>query len=109
MTFIWPKAVVIWSSRDDVVAGVLPHRADPIQTDDDFVFWFEGQHERAFDVAAVEVDTPERFRFRNRDGDWFELVPMTLERYEQHVRPKTMGKPTFKTLSELVRVMRNEW
>lgn len=107
--FNWPKAVVILSSRKDVVAGFLPRRSDPTERDDDFVFWTEGQHERAFNVSAVEVDTPERFRFRNRDGDWFELLPMTLELYETHVKHRTLGKPTFETLEELFRAMANEW
>jgi hypothetical protein len=101
--FTWPKAVVIRSSRSDVVAGFDPtHRRGVVD-------WIEGHHNRSFVVAKVEVDTPELFRFIDKRGDWFELRPMTLELYETQVRPHTVGKPTFETLEALLKAMANEW
>jgi hypothetical protein len=104
MNFAWPEAVVIASSREDVLAGALPRLFEG-----GVVSWFEGQHHRAFEVAKVLADETDRFRFEDERGDWFELQPMTLELYEERVRPKTRGRPKFETLAELVTTMRNEW
>lgn len=106
--FLWPAAVLIESSRSDVVAGLEPEFL-PQWSGPHLVAWHEGGHVRQFEVKDVQSDEADRFRFTDSRGDWFTLSPMTLERYEKHVRPKTVGKPHFETMSELLEAMRREW
>lgn len=106
--FGWPETVVILSSRDDVVAGINPMFVEGLTTPH-VVTWWEGGHARAFEIESVERSTPEEYAFTDREGDTFRLLPMTLELYEKHVRPKTMGKVKFSTEAELTEAMRREW
>lgn len=105
----WPEAVVIFSSRDDVVAGYSP-RLDLIQGSDPHeVHWREGFHDRCFLIAERLEPEHGGFRFRDMDGHTHELVAMTLKLYEEHVRDRTMGKPAFDSLPALLIAMRAEW
>lgn len=73
------------------------------------VEWEEGNHRRGFSVDRILEDTPERFRFRDTQGEVHELRPMTLELYESRVREKTIGRRSYGTLEELLESMRREW
>jgi hypothetical protein len=106
--FGWPQAVVILSDREDVVAGKDPEFV-PRWDAPNSVVWFEGGHERSFDVDAVAEETPESFVFRTKAGERFELRPMTLELYRKHVRARTIGKRDYATLGELLAAFDREW
>ena len=99
---------MVLSTRDDTVAGLDP-TFEPHWRDPNTVEWYEGNHVRAFEVLDVLEDSGERFRFKDTRGDTFELLPMTLELYEKHVRLKTIGKVSFTSLDELLAAMRREW
>ena len=49
------------------------------------------------------------YKFRDVRGDTFELRPMTLELYENHVRKHTVGKNSYESLPALIEAMRREW
>jgi hypothetical protein len=105
--FTWPEAVVILSSRDDVVAGMDPQFV-PQWGGPHWVIWQES-HERVFLVDQVLEEDAEHYKFRDVRGDTFELRPMTLELYEKHVRLRTVGKKRYETVSALVAAMRHDW
>lgn len=105
----WPEAVVIFSTRDDVVAGYRP-RLDLIQGSDPHeVHWREGFHDRCFLIAERLEPEHGGFCFRDTEGHAHELIPMTLKLYEEYVRQRTMGKPEFDSLESLLVAMRAEW
>lgn len=106
--FPWPEAVVVLSEDPSAVAGLQP-RFEPQWTRPNTVGWFEGGHERVFEVDAVLVDEAELFRFRATSGVLYTLQPMTLARYNTHVRERTVGQPRFRSLEELLEAMRREW
>lgn len=106
--FSWPDAVVVLSEDPSVAAGLFP-RFTPQWTRPNTVTWFEGGHERCFEVERVVVDEEELFRFRAVGGVIYTLQPMTLVRYNSHVRDRTVGEPTFRSLDELLATMRREW
>lgn len=108
MEFTWPEAVAIESTRNDVVAGYGPEFL-PDWDEVGAVAWFEGGHQRYFVVRKILEDTRDSFSFRDTEGAEHTLRTMTLELYEKAVRPRTMGKPTFESLSDLLAVMRLEW
>jgi hypothetical protein len=105
--FRWPEAVVVLSNDPDTVAGLLP-RFQPQWTRPNLVVWFEGGRERCFEVERVVLEEPELFRFRSR-GTVYTLQPMTIARYNAHVRERTVGKPAFQSLDALLTAMRREW
>src|SRR6187549_1947369 len=104
MNFLWPAAVAIESTRDDVVAGYAP-RFVPEWTEIGSVAWQEGGHERIFLIKEVLEDEPNLLRFKDQDGEEHALRTMTLGLYEDQVKPRTMGKPTFRSLTELLETM----
>lgn len=108
MLFCWPEAVAIESTRTDVVAGYAP-RFVPEWTEFGSVAWFEGGHERQFLIEELLVDQPDELKFRDGAGEIHILRPMTLELYDRTVKPRTMGKPTFGSITELLIAMRSEW
>lgn len=108
MEFQWPEAVAIESTRDDVVAGYAPRYENDWETPG-FVTWQEAGHERRFDIQEVLEDTASVFRFKDAEGETHTLRAMTLELYEAQVKDRTVGKPTFKTMPELLEAMRQEW
>ncbi len=99
---------MVLSEDPSVVAGLAP-RFSPQWTRPNLVTWFEGGHERAFEVEEVLADEAELFRFRSVPGVLYTLQPMTLTRYNAHVRERTVGKPRFRSLDELLDTMRREW
>lgn len=106
--FPWPEAVVIQSSRSDVVAGLRP-RFQEQWVGPHTVEWTEGGHIRIFQLAEVLGESEDHYKFRDIRGDTFELRHLTLAEYEKHVRPKTVGKPRFDTEAEMLAAMRREW
>jgi hypothetical protein len=101
-------AVVITSTRDDVVAGINPW----IETDAEdgtLVSWGEGGHVRTFVVDRILVDDGAVFSFDDRRGYRHVLEPMTLALYRERVRSKTVGQPDFQSLEELIAAMRFDW
>ena len=105
----WPEAVVIFSTRDDVFGGYRP-RLELVQGPEPHeVHWREGFHDRCFLLAERLPATHGGFRFRDGDGHVHELVTMTLERYREHLRHRTIGQPDFDSLAELLDAMRREW
>jgi len=108
MLFCWPEAVAIESTRTDVVAGYAP-RFVPEWSELGSVVWFEGGHERQFLVKELLVDQPDELKFRDGAGHVHTLRPMTLKLYDRQVRPRTVGRPTFANMSELLSAMRSEW
>lgn len=108
MRFCWPEAVAIESTRPDVVAGYSPQFI-PEWTEVGSVAWHEGGHERRFQVVELLEDAPNLLRFRDGDGETHTLRTMTLELYDRNVKPRTMGRPTFGSMAELLAAMRLEW
>lgn len=108
MTWAWPDVVAIRSSRTDVLAGTMPHWEESWNSPHR-VCWTEGNHVRSFEVAEVLENTAERFSFRDTRGATFELLPMTLDLYERHVREHTIGKNHYSSLPKLLEAMRREW
>ena len=106
--FAWPEAVVVLSSRKDVVAGLHPAFVEHWQGPH-LVEWQEGGHVRSFELASLLIEDEGHFKFRDTEGETHELLPMTLELYEKHVRARTVGHPNFQSLRELVAAMRREW
>jgi hypothetical protein len=106
--FAWPDAVYIEASQGSALAGLEPEFV-PQWDGPNLVEWHEGGRVRLFEVKDVLEDDENRFRFVDSRGETFELFPMTLERYEKHVRRKTVGQPKFETLRELIEAMRREW
>jgi hypothetical protein len=98
-------AVVLLSPQDrTVVAGLDAKIKDGVFS------WYEGQHDRARKVAKVISGAPPRdFEFEDDEGRRYQVLPMTLARYREHVRDKTVGKYEFKTLSALIAAMKLEW
>lgn len=105
--FDWPQAV--WVEEGDGLAGYSPEYQADDQTGQQWVSWFEGNRRRMFPVAAVLVDEPDRFRFRDDRGAEWQLRELTLARYRKHVREGTIGKPEFGTQAAMLEAMRNEW
>lgn len=104
----WPEVVCIRSTRPDILAGTNPF-FEPQWDGPSLVGWNEGNHVRLFPVGEILESTGERFKFRDTYGQTHELLPMTLELYEKHVRQHTIGKNTYATLAELLAAMRREW
>src|ERR1044071_3841682 len=90
----WPEAVLVLSKDPFTVAGYRPGIRPGEGSDPHVVYWFEGHHERAFLVTEVHEQTPETFDF-NTGSMRYRLLPLTLERYEKHVKARTAGRPTF--------------
>jgi hypothetical protein len=105
MRFQFPEAVVV--DGPDAVAGLNP--VATVEDGETIVQWFEGNHARAFVVDRVLEDTVERLRFRDNRGRVYSLEPMTLARYREKVQSHTVGRPSFRTLAELLDAMRAEW
>lgn len=103
----WPEAVVILSKDPFTVAGYGP-RITPHHDEPHVVSWREGMHERAFPVLEVFEQGPEVFDFSS-GGFRLRLLPLTLQRYETYVRPRTVGRPKFSSMAELLSAMRREW
>jgi hypothetical protein len=100
--------VFIRSSRSDVLAGTMPHWEESWDRPH-AVTWNEGGHMRVFEVAEVLENTAERFSFRDTRGATFELLPMTLELYDKHVREHTIGKVHYSDLGKLLESFGQEW
>ncbi len=103
----WPEAVVILSKDPFAVAGYKPH-LKPMWEGATLVRWTEAQHMRSFPVDEVHEQSAEVFDFQTGSMR-YRLLPMTLVRYETYVRPRTAGKPGFRSLAELLEAMRREW
>lgn len=106
MAFPWPKAVVV--EGPNAIAGYAPE-LELQQDGPHVVSWIEGSHRRAFPVQAIRQNEPDVFRFVDTRGREFALRPMTLELYEKHVKPHTIGKPSFASMDALLKAMRSEW
>jgi hypothetical protein len=65
------------------------------------VVWHDGDHQRAFEVAAVDQDEPARFEFTDKLGRRFALEPMTRAAYRREVAPRIPGALEFATDEDL--------
>jgi hypothetical protein len=104
----WPEAVVVLSKDPWSVAGYAPHIEPKEPPDLHQVIWREAHHDRIFPISEVHEQSADVFDFSS-GGVRFRLLPMTLELFERHVRPRTMGEPHFGSLQQLLDVMRTEW
>lgn len=104
----WPEAVQITSTRDDTIAGYAP-RFVKTWDGNDLVQWAEGGHVRTFAIAKTTRWDAEAFAFVDPKGDTFLLQPLTLERYDRHVKPRTIGKPGFRSERAMLDALRAEW
>lgn len=105
----WPEAVVILSKDPWSVAGYAP-KLQPVQgTDPHLVTWREAHHERSFPLVELLEQSAEVFDFATTGGVRYRLLPLTLELYEKHVKRRTLGRPSFGSMAELLSAMRFEW
>jgi len=102
----WPEAA--WIERGDGLAAFAPqlHRVDHGFE----VSWREAGHERRFMCYSVDdSQAPERIAFVDERRRLWVLRELTLERYNEHVRMQTIGRPVFKTREEMIAAMQNDW
>jgi len=64
--------------------------------------WHDGDHQRCFEIAAVDRDEPARFEFTDKLGRRFTLEPMTLAVYRREVAPRIPGALEFSTDEDLL-------
>lgn len=105
--FPWPRAV--WVERGDGIAGYAPAYAADDEEQRQFVEWGECGRRRSIEIAEVTESTPEAFGFVDLQGRVWRLRELTLERYRQHVRPRTVLQPDFDTAEAMLEAMRQEW
>ena len=104
----WPEAVVILSKDPFTVAGYMPRIVAGEGAESHSVHWREARHDRGFPVLEVYEQSADVFDF-DAGGIRYRLLPMTEELYEKHVRKRTVGRPAFGSLRELLDTMRAEW
>lgn len=105
--FKFPRAVLI--EEGDGLAGYAPRLTTIEEERVQLVSWTEGGHVREVEIERVLVDGPDVFEFDDVDGRRWRMRRLTLELYERHVRPKTVGRPTFETEAGMLRVMERDW
>ena len=104
----WPEAVAIFGTDPETVAGYKPRISPGEGPEPHTVFWFEAKHERGFPVGEVHEQSAHVFDFSS-GKERYRLLPMTLGLYNEHVRKRTVGRPVFGSLQELLAAMRDEW
>jgi hypothetical protein len=52
------------------------------------VSWFDPSHNRAFALAEIVKDTPDKLVWKDRSGRKHFLEPLTAEVYNKHVKPQ---------------------
>ena len=106
MRFPWPEAVAIEAPNSAALAGLRPRYIEgPPPT----VEWHEAGHVRLRELAQVLVDQPDRFVCETTDGERWTFRELTLERYRERVRDKTVGRPDFESAEDMLEAMRREW
>ena len=97
--FDWRKNQVclVQGPRDSfVLLAIRPERLPNVGGEDETVAWHDGDHERAFALARVLEDEPDRFRFEDELGRIFTLQRLTAALYTKHVRHE-VGGPSLDT------------
>lgn len=105
--FEFPRAVLI--EKGEGLAGYAPEYVVDEERQLQFVQWQEAGHLRQFEIAELLEATPEVFRFRDTEGGEWQLRELTLERYRDQVRHRTIGRPDFESVEEMLEAMRQEW
>jgi len=92
--FDWSRHLVCLPEGPDdahVLLAIRPERVPDVGGDGETVIWDDGSRQRAFPLASVIEDAPDRFRFRDDRGRVFTLQPLTAARYADQVRSKAGG------------------
>lgn len=75
----------------------------------DFISWFDTAHERVMGIAKLEDKRPDVLTFERRadeGGGTYTFVPLTLETYATHVKPKLISGKDFTSLEDLYAALR---
>jgi hypothetical protein len=102
----WPEAA--WIEQGDGLAALTPRL---IREEQRFIVdWGEAGHRRAVVCRRLnDSEAPERIEFVGVDGRKWVFRDLTLERWNEKVRPHTIGKPVFASREEMLEQMRREW
>jgi hypothetical protein len=96
MQFDFEKHTLCYTSK---FGGTIA--MNPMLEGEDQVSWFDPTHNRMFDLAEVEKDTPDKLVWKDRRGRKHFLEPLTAEVYNKHVKPMIPTAPDLKTDREV--------